>query len=70
MTGYHLRCLGTGEVLDDALLPLQSEGACEPAFLRTEYDVKQLSVGEEADGLFRYANWLPARRRLEAPLTA
>ena len=72
MTDYHLRCLGTGELLDDTNMPLQSEGACEPAFLRTEYGKKQITVGDASEGIYRFADWLPIRRTLEgssAPVT-
>lgn len=44
----------------------------QPAFLRTIYEKKQLSPGPDADGLFRFSEWLPARKKISgssAPVT-
>jgi len=71
-TDYKVRCLGTGEFLDDSDLPLANNNAGQPALLRAEYGKKQLTVGEESLGLYRFADWLPIQRTLEgsgAPVT-
>ena len=58
--------------MDDSSMPLQCDGACAPALLRTVYEKRQIEVGVEGLGLYRYADWLPIRRTLEgssAPVT-
>ncbi len=72
ITEYTLRCLGSGTSLDDATLPLESGTSQTPAFLRTEYAEKKLTAGTNGDGLFRFASWLPVRRKIKgssAPVT-
>jgi len=69
---YTLKCLGTGQILSDDLLPLSNPDSQEPAFLRTEYKRNKLIVGADSEGLYKYADWLPIRRRLKgssAPAT-
>ena len=71
-TSYKLRCLGTNIIIEDKDLPLESGRSPKPAFLRTEYAQKQLQVGTDADGLFKFASWLPVNREIEgssAPAT-
>ncbi len=64
-TKYKLRCLACGKEFteDNHLLSCDAEHG--PAFLRAEYEEKQLTVHEEASGMFRFSDWLPLRRPIE-----
>jgi cysteate synthase len=69
---YELTCLATGETLSDDGLPLANPAADKPAFLRTSYRDKSFVVGPPEDGIYRFAQWLPIRKRLSgssAPVT-
>jgi cysteate synthase len=71
-TRYKLRCLGTGIEFEDTNLQLDSGKSEKPAFVRAMYEQKQLSIGGEANGLFRFACWLPVNRTIlgsTAPVT-
>ena len=64
-TEYKLKCLACGKefTLDNHLLSCDADHG--PAFLRAEYATKQLTVREEAQGMFRFGDWLPLRRPIE-----
>ena len=64
-TPHVLKCLASGVELEDAGLTLESGGNGR-GLLRTVYAQKQLRVGKDADGLYKYASWLPVRRTLFA----
>lgn len=74
---YDLECLATGRIMEDEFdsrkgLILKNPEADRPAFLRTRYRREQLQVTDPGDGIYRFADWLPVRRRLEgssAPAT-
>ncbi len=69
---YKLRCLDTGELLSDVDAPLDNPNATRPAFLRAEYDNKKFEPGPLEDGIYRFEQWMPIRRRLagsSAPIT-
>ncbi|MFP4484655.1 MAG: cysteate synthase [Spirochaetota bacterium] len=74
---YSLECLATGHVLEDNFDPasgmvLRNPEADRPAFLRTLYRSEQIRVGDPTEGIYRFAEWLPIRRRLDgssAPVT-
>ena len=71
-TNYKLRCLGSGVELEDTELQLESGKSEKPALLRAIYEDKQLALGPESNGLFRFASWLPVKRPVEgssAPVT-
>ncbi len=67
---YHLRCLATGQILRDnshdstTRFPLACSSATTPALLRTEYRNTRLEVGDEDEGVFRFASWLPVNTTL------
>jgi cysteate synthase len=51
---------------------LRNPAAEEAAFLRTRYQAEQLTPADAREGLYRFADWLPIRRRLagsSAPVT-
>ncbi len=64
-TKYKLRCLACGREFteDNHLLSCDAEHG--PAFLRAEYEKKQIEVHKEAEGMFRFGDWLPLRRPIE-----
>jgi cysteate synthase len=71
-TSYMLQCLGSGALLQDTALQLESGKSDTPAFLRAIYEEKRLADGDEADGLFRFRSWLPVNRKITgsaAPIT-
>ena len=71
-TEYKLLCLGSGDEIEDTDLQLESGKSEKPAFLRSVYKKKQLELGPESDGLFKFASWLPVNRLIEgssAPVT-
>lgn len=61
-TEYKLRCLACGKEFteDNHLLSCDAEHG--PAFLRAEYEKKQIEVHKGAEGMFRFGDWLPLRR--------
>ena len=77
ITDYRLRCLATGRSVQDgarsgASMTLTCEDAPQPSFLRTEYARRQLEPGSPAEGIYRFADWMPVQRRLDgssAPVT-
>jgi cysteate synthase len=71
-TTYTLECLGSGTVLEDTALQLESGKSEKPAFLRAKYQKRQLDPGPSSDGLFRFGSWLPVNREIlgsSAPVT-
>jgi len=61
---YSLRCLSCGKSYCDSTsgFLLECKENHEPAFLRTDYAAKQLTIREDNPGIFRYEDWLPIRR--------
>jgi cysteate synthase len=61
-TEYKLRCLACGKeyTQDNHLLSCEADHG--PAFLRAEYAARKLTVRKEAQGMFRFGDWLPLRR--------
>ncbi|MFP4011252.1 MAG: cysteate synthase [Spirochaetaceae bacterium] len=76
-TAYRLQCLETGEIIDDTAaaggpMTLACPRAEGRAFLRTVYAQRQISVGADHEGIYRFGDWLPLQRRLlgsSAPVT-
>ncbi|PSB16346.1 cysteate synthase [filamentous cyanobacterium CCP2] len=64
---YVLRCTHcNAEYLIDSFR-LQCNEQHEPALLRAEYRAKTLEVKSHLPGVFRYVDWLPVKRCLDAP---
>jgi len=64
-TEYRLRCLACGKEFTEDNHLLACDADHGPAFLRAEYAAKQLTIREEANGMFRFGDWLPLRRPIE-----
>ncbi len=70
-TEYTVRCTSCGKTIDDADLPLQCDCG-KAALIRADYDKKQIAVGPDRLGLYKFGDWLPIRRTLDgsaAPVT-
>ena len=67
-TFYSLLCVATGEEFEDQGWTLDCEGVSEPSLVRTVYKERRLKLHDD-NGLFRYREWLPIRRRLECNAT-
>jgi len=71
-TKYHLQSVKTGKVFDDAGWTLDAPGETEPTLVRAIYEKKQLTVGDNSLGIYKFADWLPVGRMLKgssAPVT-
>jgi cysteate synthase len=64
-TRYLLRSLLTGREFEDEGWTLDAPGEAEPALIRAIYEHKQLRLGDEGLGLYRFVDWLPVRRILK-----
>ena len=67
-----LVCAGTGEEFADDGLLLENPSLSAPALLRTVYANKTLRPSDGQPGIFRFSDWLPARKILNgggAPVT-
>lgn len=71
-TNYRLQSVKTGNIFDDAGWTLDAPGENEPTLIRAEYEKRQLSINDNNEGLYRFADWLPVSRTLKgssAPVT-
>lgn len=71
-TRYSLKSVHTGQHFDDTGWILDPPGEEKPSLVRAEYEKKQLNVGPEEMGLYKFSDWLPVRRILKgsaAPVT-
>jgi cysteate synthase len=71
-TSYKLRSVNTGHVFEDTGWILDPPGEEKPSLIRAEYEKKQLTVGTDELGLYKFSDWLPIRRILKgsaAPVT-
>jgi cysteate synthase len=64
---YVLRCTHCNTEYATDSFRLQCDKQHEPALLRAEYKAKTLEVRPQLPGVFRYVDWLPVKRCLEAP---
>lgn len=65
---YRLLCIACGRDIEDSEsgFSLECRENHPPSLLRAVYRRKTLTVRPELPGIFRYADWLPARRTLES----
>lgn len=71
-TIYYLQSLATETIFEDTGWLLDAPGETKPTLLRTLYLEKQLHVGDDSLGLYKFASWLPIGRMLNgssAPVT-
>ncbi|MCD8072264.1 MAG: cysteate synthase [Alistipes sp.] len=63
-TRYYLENVLTGAQFPDQGWMLDDPGCTEPALVRAVYEHKQLEVGDDSLGLYKFARWLPVCRAL------
>ena len=67
-TKYQLQTVATGHVFNDEGWTLDDKLCDKPSMVRPVYEKKQLNVKDDKDlGLYRYADWLPIKKRLQNP---
>ncbi len=71
-TKYTLECVATGREFEDLGWVMDDNQCSSPSLVRAKYEKKQIEVGDESMGLYKFADWLPVQRMLEgssAPVT-
>ena len=71
-TCYQLQSIRSGNMIAGNCWTLDAPGETEPTLIRALYEKKQLEVGDDSWGIYRFADWLPVTRRLKgssAPVT-
>lgn len=71
-TTYTLKNIADGNVLQDKGWTLSDPASPAPSMVRAEYQTKEFTPDAQAEGLYRYHNWLPVKRALKgscAPVT-
>jgi len=64
-TEYSVKALCCGAEVDDSSYPLSCPHCSEPAFLRADYNKKQIEVKKDDYGLYRFSDWLPVKHMLQ-----
>lgn len=64
-TEYLLKSIGTGKLYEDSGWMLEAPDEHPSSLLRAIYKDSKLTLREDADGLFRYAGWLPLKGHLK-----
>lgn len=71
-TSYKLKNVSNGRLFEDEGWTLDDPEGGAPSLIRAEYAKKQIEVGPEEEGLYRFSDWLPVKRTLNgsaAPVT-
>ncbi len=71
-TEYTLECVATARAFEDSGWVIDDKECSSPSLIRAKYAKKQLEVGDEEMGIYKFADWLPIRRTLtgsSAPVT-
>ena len=64
---YRLMNVADGRIFDDNGWTLDDPEGKTPSLVRAIYEQKQLHVGDERLGLYKFADWMPIKRVLENP---
>lgn len=67
MDNYLLMNVATGRIFKDQGWTLDDPAGQTPSLVRAVYEQKQLRVGDDRLGLYKYADWMPIRRILANP---
>ena len=67
MEHYKLMNVATGRIFEDQGWTLDDPQGEKPSLVRAIYEQKQLRVGDDRLGLYKYADWMPIQRTLENP---
>ncbi len=71
-TKYTLECVATGREFEDAGWSLDDRECKSPSLIRAKYESKQIELGDDSMGIYKFAQWLPVSHTLEgsaAPVT-
>lgn len=71
-TNYQLMDISTGDIFEDNGWSLDYPNAKGASLIRAIYEKKKLTVGDNSQGLFKFADWLPVNRLIKgssAPIT-
>ena len=67
MGKYQLMNVADGRIFEDEGWTLDDPKGTAPSTVRAIYENKQLQVGDEKLGLYKFADWMPVKRLLENP---
>ena len=71
-TLYALRNIATDRIFNDSGWLMADPEYNAPSLIRAEYERKQITIGEESRGIYKFADWMPIHKILKgsyAPLT-
>lgn len=71
-TEYTLECVATGREFEPTPWAMEDKTCKTPSLIRAKYKKRQIEVGDESMGLYKFADWLPISHMLEgshAPVT-
>ncbi|MBO5711018.1 MAG: cysteate synthase, partial [Rikenellaceae bacterium] len=64
-TSYRLVNIYDGAAFEDEGWSLDAPQSETPSLIRADYQQKQIQFGAKEEGIYRFADWLPIRRRLK-----
>lgn len=67
MGKYKLMNVADGRIFDDKGWILDDPDGKAPSLVRAVFEQKQLHVGDDSLGLYKFADWMPIKRLLENP---
>ena len=67
MGKYQLMNVADGRIFEDEGWTLDDPKGTAPSTVRAIYENKQLQVGDDSLGLYKFADWMPIKRVLENP---
>ena len=67
MGKYQLMNVADGRIFEDEGWTLDDPKGTAPSTVRAVYENKQLHVGDDSLGLYKFADWMPVKRLLENP---
>ena len=67
MGKYQLMNVADGRIFEDEGWTLDDPKGTAPSMVRAIYENKQLQVGDDNLGLYKFADWMPIKRVLENP---
>ncbi len=65
MTDYKLQNYADGNIFEDTGWLLSDPSAVKPSLIRAIYKNRELNVGDDSLGIYKYADWLPINRFLK-----
>lgn len=71
-TKYRLQCVATSRTFNDEGWMIDDPQSESPSLIRAIYDKKELNVGNDSMGIYKFADWLPISHTLKgssAPVT-